>query len=59
VFVRDQQRRRNLPGCGVAFRVLRSAVHCTVNKVLVRFLLYVISTLALWFMIIRAALNLW
>jgi hypothetical protein len=43
----------------VAFRVLHSAVHCTVNKVLVRFLLYVISTLALWFMIIRAALNLW
>jgi hypothetical protein len=42
----------------VAFRALHSAVHCTVNKVIVRFLLYAISTLALWFMIIRAALNL-
>jgi hypothetical protein len=42
----------------VAFRVLHSAIHCTANIVLVRFWLYVVSTLALWFMIIRAALSL-
>jgi hypothetical protein len=42
----------------VAFRALHSAVHCTVNIVLLRFWLYVISTLALWFMIIRAAVHL-
>jgi hypothetical protein len=36
------------------FRVLHSAVHCTVNIVLLRFWLYCISALALWFMVIRA-----
>ena len=40
----------------VAFRVLHSAVHCTVNIVLLRFFLYVVSTAALWFMLIRAML---
>jgi hypothetical protein len=39
-----------------AFRVLHSAVHCTINKVMVRFYLYLISTLAVWFMAGRAAL---
>jgi hypothetical protein len=39
----------------VAFRVLHSAVHCTINVVMVRFYLYLISTLALWFMAGRAA----
>jgi hypothetical protein len=38
-----------------AFRVLHSAVHCTVNIVLVRFWLYAVSALALWFMLVRAA----
>lgn len=38
------------------FRILHSAVHCTVNVVLVRFYLYLGSTLALWFMLVRAAL---
>src|SRR5262245_26087292 len=38
------------------FRVLHSAVHCTINIVLVRFYLYLASTLAVWFMIVRAAL---
>jgi hypothetical protein len=38
-----------------AFRVLHSAVHCTVNIVMLRFWLYCISALALWFMVIRAA----
>jgi hypothetical protein len=40
-----------------AFRVLHSAVHCTVNIVMLRFWLYGISALALWFMVIRAALS--
>jgi hypothetical protein len=40
------------------FRVLHSAVHCTVNIVVLRFFLYAISTLALWFMALRAALHL-
>lgn len=39
----------------VGLRVLHSAVHCTVNVVMVRFYLYAASTLALWFMAIRAA----
>jgi hypothetical protein len=36
---------------------LHSAVHCTVNIVLLRFWLYCISALALWFMVVRAAWN--
>jgi hypothetical protein len=40
-----------------AFRVLHSAVHCTVNIVMLRFWLYCISALALWFMVVRAALS--
>jgi hypothetical protein len=39
-----------------AFRVMHSAVHCTFNLVMLRFYLYAISTLALWFIAIRAAL---
>ena len=39
------------------FRVAHSAVQCTVNIVIVRFWLYCISTLALWFMVIRAAIG--
>jgi hypothetical protein len=41
----------------VVFRMLHSAVHCTVNIVLMRFGLYALSSLALWFMMVRAALN--
>lgn len=37
------------------FRVLHSAVHCTVNIVMLRFCLYVAASLALWFMVARAA----
>lgn len=37
------------------FRVLHSAVHCTINIVILRFWLYCISALALWFMVARAA----
>ena len=40
----------------VAFRVLHSAVHCTVNIVLLRFFLYLVATAALWFMLVRAML---
>jgi hypothetical protein len=40
----------------VAFRVLHSAVHCTFNLVMLRFYLYLSSTLAVWFIAIRAAL---
>lgn len=39
----------------VAFRALHSAVHCTFNKVMLRFNLYLVSTLAVWFMLMRAA----
>ncbi len=38
------------------FRALHSIVHCTFNKVMARFVLYVVSSIALWAMIIRAAL---
>ena len=37
------------------FRVLHSAVHCTFNFVPLRFWLYAISALALWFMVLRVA----
>ena len=39
----------------VGFRVLHSLIHCTVNIVLARFLSYVAASLALWFMLARAA----
>jgi hypothetical protein len=40
----------------VAFRGLHSAVHCTVNKVMVRFYLYLFSTLAVVYIAVRAAI---
>jgi hypothetical protein len=40
-----------------ALRVLHSVVHCTFNRVMLRFNLYLLSTLALWFMLVRAALD--
>ena len=39
------------------FRVLHSAVHCSFNYIPVRFVLYVISAAALWFMVLRATFN--
>ncbi len=39
------------------FRVLHSAVHCTVNIVMLRFVLYLLSTLAVWFIAARAILG--
>ena len=41
----------------VGLRVLHSAVHCTINIVIVRFWLYAVSALALWFIAIRAVLQ--
>ena len=40
----------------VLFRVLHSAVHSTFNRVSLRFALYIVSTFALWFIAVRAAL---
>jgi hypothetical protein len=39
------------------FRVLHSAVHCTFNFIPLRFVLYVVSASALWFMVLRATFN--
>lgn len=38
----------------VFFRILHSAVHCTINIILLRFWLYLIATVTLWFMSLRA-----
>ena len=40
-----------------ALRIAHSAVHCTINIVIVRFWIYFAASAALWFMIFRAALN--
>jgi hypothetical protein len=37
------------------FRILHSAVHCTINIVILRFWIYCVATLAVWFMLVRAA----
>jgi len=41
----------------VAFRALHSLVHCTSNVVLLRFYMYLVSTVALWFVVIREAVR--
>jgi hypothetical protein len=41
----------------VGFRILHSVVHCTFNLVNLRFFLYLISTLAVFLMLGRAALG--
>ena len=38
------------------FRALHSAVHCTFNHIMTRFTVYLIASLALWTMVVRAAL---
>jgi len=40
----------------VAFRALHSLVHCTVNVVMLRFYLYLVATVAVWFIAFRAGL---
>ena len=39
-----------------SFRALHSAVHCSFNHIMTRFTLYGIASLALWAMLVRAAL---
>ncbi len=39
------------------FRVLHSFVHCTSNIVMLRFYLYATAALALWFMLVRALID--
>lgn len=39
------------------FRVLHSAIHCTFNHVMARFTVYFVASVALWFMLLRAALG--
>ena len=41
----------------VALRVAHSAVHCTINIVMLRFWIYALSTLAVWFIAGRATLR--
>ncbi len=41
----------------VVFRAFHSLVHCTVNVVMVRFTLYLVSSLAVWFIAARAILR--
>jgi hypothetical protein len=41
----------------VVFRIVHSAVHSTINIVILRFWLYAASTLTLWFMVIRAGVS--
>ena len=41
----------------VGFRALHSLIHCTVNRVMPRFICYLISSLLLWFMLARAAIQ--
>ncbi|MBN7798439.1 MAPEG family protein [Parahaliea mediterranea] len=38
----------------VVFRYLHSLVHCTYNRVMHRFLMYAVSAVALWVMVLRA-----
>lgn len=38
----------------VVFRVLHSAMHCSLNIVIVRFWLYCAASAAVWFMLVRA-----
>ena len=40
-----------------ALRWLHSLVHCTFNFVPLRFFLYLVASLALWFMVVRAGLD--
>ena len=42
----------------LAFRTLHSLVQCTYNNVMHRFVVYLISSLTLWYMVIRASYQL-
>jgi hypothetical protein len=40
----------------VLFRVLHSVIHCSFNRVALRFMVYLVSSVAVWLMVIRALL---
>lgn len=42
----------------LGFRVLHSLIHCTINRVMARFLCYLASSVLLWLMVVRAAIEL-
>jgi hypothetical protein len=42
----------------LGFRVLHSLIHCTVNRVMPRFICYLVSSILLWAMVVRAAFDL-
>lgn len=41
----------------VIFRIFHSAIHCTINIIMLRFWLYCISAVSLWFMVIRSVVR--
>jgi len=41
----------------VGFRYLHSAIHCTFNKIETRFQMYALSSLSLFFMVVRASIT--
>ncbi len=41
----------------LAFRIIHSLIHCTYNKVEHRFAAYILSAVALWAMVLRAAVQ--
>ena len=41
----------------VVFRFIHSAIHCTTNVIMPRFIIYAVSSLTMWFMIVRATIN--
>ena len=43
--------------CFLAFRVAHSVIHCTYNKVMHRFYVYLLSAMSLWVLIIRAIVD--
>jgi hypothetical protein len=43
----------------LAFRIVHSAIHCTVNIVMARFITYCAAAFALWFMLGRAVWGAW
>ncbi len=46
----------NLAWAYVLLRAIHSLIHCTVNIVIYRFLVYLLSSLVLWVMVIRLAI---
>ncbi len=40
----------------VIFRVLHSLIHCTFNRVVFRFITYMVASIAVWIMVVRALL---